>query len=62
VNDTNSIDPADVAAEAGSLAAGYGIVTVQLFPFALPLLILCIVPCCRWSLSACSWAPSSTCR
>lgn len=38
------IDPEDVAAEAGSMAAGYGILTVQIFPLALPLLLLCIVP------------------
>jgi hypothetical protein len=37
-------DPADVAAEVSTLSAGLGIVTVQLFPFALPLLLLCIAP------------------
>jgi hypothetical protein len=36
--------PADVAGEAGSIMAGLGIVTVQLFPFALPLLILALGP------------------
>jgi hypothetical protein len=37
-------DPADVAAEANSLSAGLGIITIQIFPFALPLLLLCIAP------------------
>jgi hypothetical protein len=40
----DSLDPLDVAAEANALAAGLGIITVQLFPFALPLLLLCIAP------------------
>ena len=30
----------DVAAEVGSLSAGLGIITMSLFPFALPLLVL----------------------
>ena len=37
-------DPADVAAEANALSAGLGIITIQIFPFALPLLLLCIAP------------------
>jgi hypothetical protein len=37
-------EPADVAAEAGSLMAGLGILTVQIFPFSLPLLILVVGP------------------
>jgi hypothetical protein len=37
-------DPADVADQVNALSAGLGIVTVQLFPFALPLLVLCIAP------------------
>jgi uncharacterized membrane-anchored protein len=37
-------DPRDVAAEAGTLSAAFAILTVQIFPFALPLLLLCIAP------------------
>jgi hypothetical protein len=37
-------DPQDVAAEASTLSAGFAILTVQIFPFALPLLLLCIAP------------------
>jgi hypothetical protein len=36
--------PADVAAEAGTLSAGLGVLTFQLFPIALPLLALVIAP------------------
>jgi hypothetical protein len=35
---------ADVAAEAGTLLTGLGILTIQLFPVALPLLALVIAP------------------
>jgi hypothetical protein len=35
---------ADVAAEAGSIVAGLGVLTNALFPFALPLLILTFGP------------------
>jgi hypothetical protein len=41
---TEAPSPADVAAEAGGLIAGLGIVTMQLFPWALPCLILVIGP------------------
>jgi hypothetical protein len=37
-------DPADVADQASALSAGFGILTVQIFPLALPLLLLCIAP------------------
>jgi hypothetical protein len=37
-------DPADVADQVNALSAGLGIITVQLFPLALPLLLLCIAP------------------
>lgn len=37
-------DPKDVADQANMLTAGLGILTVQIFPFALPLLLLCIAP------------------
>jgi len=37
-------DPAEVADQANALAAGLGLVTVTLFPFALPLVLLCIAP------------------
>ena len=37
-------DPAEVLDQANALSAGLGIITVQLFPFALPLLALCIAP------------------
>jgi hypothetical protein len=40
----DSPNAADVAAEANALAAGLGLITVTLFPFALPLLLLCIAP------------------
>jgi hypothetical protein len=36
--------PADVAQEGSTLMAGFGILTIQIFPFALPLLILAIGP------------------
>jgi nitrate/nitrite transporter NarK len=44
--DANSESPslADLAGEAGGLIAGLGVITVQIFPFALPLLILVIGP------------------
>jgi hypothetical protein len=35
---------ADLAAEAGALSTGLGIVTMQFFPFALPLLLLVVAP------------------
>jgi hypothetical protein len=35
---------ADVATEANGLLTGLGILTFQIFPFALPLLVLCIGP------------------
>jgi hypothetical protein len=35
---------AEVADQLGSLSAGLGIITIQLFPFALPLLVLVIAP------------------
>jgi hypothetical protein len=37
-------DPQDIADQASTLSAGFGILTVQIFPFALPLLLLCIAP------------------
>jgi uncharacterized RDD family membrane protein YckC len=37
-------EAADVAAEAGSLMAGLGILTIQIFPFSLPLLVLVVGP------------------
>ena len=44
--DANSAPPsaADLAGEAGALSAGLGILTIQIFPLALPLLILVIAP------------------
>jgi hypothetical protein len=36
--------PADVAQEGSTLLAGAGILTIQIFPFALPLLVLVIGP------------------
>jgi hypothetical protein len=36
--------PADLADRAGALAAGLGILTIQLFPFALPLIVLTLAP------------------
>ncbi len=36
--------PAGLAGEAGALVAGLGILTIQLFPFALPLIVLVIGP------------------
>jgi hypothetical protein len=36
--------PADVAQEGSTLLAGFGILTIQIFPFALPLLVLVIGP------------------
>jgi hypothetical protein len=36
--------PADLAGEAGALTAGLGILTIQLFPFAMPLIVLIIGP------------------
>jgi nitrate/nitrite transporter NarK len=41
---SETTSPADVAGEAGSIMAGLGIITVQFFPFALPLLILAFGP------------------
>jgi hypothetical protein len=35
---------ADVATEVANLSAGLGILTISLFPFALPALVLVIVP------------------
>jgi hypothetical protein len=35
---------ADVATELGGLSAGLGILTIQIFPFALPLLVLVVAP------------------
>jgi hypothetical protein len=35
-----TLPPADVASEVGSLSAGLGIITMTLFPFALPGLVL----------------------
>ena len=35
---------AEVAGEVGSVAAGLGILTTVLFPFALPLLLLAVAP------------------
>jgi hypothetical protein len=35
---------ADVATEANTLLAGLGILTIQIFPFALPLLLFVIAP------------------
>jgi hypothetical protein len=37
-------DPADVVDQANALTAGLGILTLQIFPFALPALLLCIAP------------------
>jgi hypothetical protein len=37
-------DPGEVMDQASALGAGLGILTVQIFPFGLPLLLLCIVP------------------
>jgi membrane protein implicated in regulation of membrane protease activity len=44
--DQNSSTPsaADLAGEAGALSAGLGILTIQFFPFALPLIVLVIGP------------------
>jgi membrane protein implicated in regulation of membrane protease activity len=42
--DRTTTSPADVAAEAGGLMAGLGLVTFTLFPFAVPLLALTIAP------------------
>ena len=36
--------PADVAAEANTLLTGLGILTIQIFPIALPLLVLVVAP------------------
>jgi hypothetical protein len=36
--------PSDVADQAGMLGAGLGILTIQVFPFALPALVLVIGP------------------
>jgi membrane protein implicated in regulation of membrane protease activity len=41
---TEAPSPADLAGEASGLLAGLGIVTIQFFPFAMPLLILVIGP------------------
>ena len=41
---TDAPSPADLAGEAGALMAGLGILTIQVFPLALPLLILVIGP------------------
>jgi hypothetical protein len=41
---SESTSPADLAGEAGGLIAGLGILTIQLFPIAMPLLILVIGP------------------
>jgi membrane protein implicated in regulation of membrane protease activity len=41
---SESTSPADVAAEAGGLIAGLGILTIQFFPIAMPLIILVIGP------------------
>lgn len=35
---------ADLAGELGAIAAGLGILTIQLFPFAMPLIVLVIAP------------------
>jgi hypothetical protein len=40
----DEIRATDVADAAGALGAGLGIVTIQFFPFAVPLLILAIGP------------------
>jgi hypothetical protein len=37
-------EPADVAAEMSTLSAGLGILTIQIVPFSLPLLVLVIGP------------------
>ena len=36
--------PADLAGEVGALVAGLGVLTIQLFPFAMPLIVLVIGP------------------
>jgi hypothetical protein len=41
---TDSPSPADLAGEAGMLVVGLTTLTIQIFPFALPLLILVIGP------------------
>jgi hypothetical protein len=44
--DAHSTAPstADLAGEVGALSAGLGILTIQLFPFALPLIVLTFAP------------------
>jgi hypothetical protein len=37
-------EPADIADQVNALSAALGILIVPLFPFALPLLLLCIAP------------------
>jgi hypothetical protein len=41
---SESPSPADLAGEAGMLVVGLTTLTIQIFPFALPLLILVIAP------------------
>jgi hypothetical protein len=41
---SESPSPADLASEAGGLIVGLTTLTIQIFPFALPLLILVIAP------------------
>jgi hypothetical protein len=36
--------PAEIATEVGALSVGLGALTLQLFPFALPLLVLVLAP------------------
>jgi Flp pilus assembly protein TadB len=40
----STTSPADLAAEANGLLTGLGVLTIQLFPFSLPLLVLVIGP------------------
>jgi hypothetical protein len=44
--DANNESPsaADLASEAGALSTGLGILTIQLVPFAMPLIVLTIAP------------------
>jgi hypothetical protein len=45
MDERNATSPAaELAGEAGALSAGLGILTIQLFPFALPLIVLVIGP------------------
>jgi hypothetical protein len=49
---SESPSPLDLAGEAGSLVVGLTTVTIQFFPFALPLLILVIAPLALLGLAA----------